>query len=66
MIGIQIHKVGISKPRLHYGIDKPTKKNWHKQVQKWRHLTLLCTQIRVHLADAGHAILGDEVYGLQV
>ena len=23
-------------------------------------------QIRVHLADAGHAIIGDEVYGLQV
>ena len=23
-------------------------------------------QIRVHLADAGHAILGDEVYGVEV
>ena len=23
-------------------------------------------QIRVHLADAGHAIIGDEVYGVQV
>ena len=24
-----------------------------------------CVQIRVHLAHAGHGILGDKVYGLQ-
>lgn len=27
---------------------------------------LYWVQIRVHLADAGHAIIGDEIYGVQV